>query len=91
MASKPRAISLPSTLPLNQYADQYPPSTKLAGLIGPRSRYAISVGCSVSVKSKIDTPPWYQACTMMSRPGTGMIEPLWATQFSAVVCGAGSL
>ena len=26
-----------------------------------------------------------------SRPGTGISEPLWATQFSVSVCGAGSL
>jgi hypothetical protein len=33
------------------------------------------------VKS-MEMPPWYQACTSMSRPGTGISEPLCATQFS---------
>ena len=25
----------------------------------------------------IEMPPWYQAWTKISRPGTGMIDPLW--------------
>ena len=35
-----------------------------------------------SVKSITEMPPWYQAWTKISRPGTGTMEPLWATQFS---------
>ena len=60
-------------------------------LIGPRSKKAISVGLAVSVKSIIETPPWYHAWTRMSRPGTGTSEALWATQFSCDVCTAGIL
>ena len=37
-----------------------------------------------SVKSNTETPPWYHACTMMSRPGTGISDPLCATQFSGL-------
>jgi hypothetical protein len=44
-----------------------------------------------SVKSKTLTPPWYQPCTMMSRPGTGMSPPLCDTQFSVSVCAASIL
>ena len=58
---------------------------------GPRSKNAISTGLVASVKSNTDTPPWYHACALMSRPGTGISEPLCATQFSVSVCGAGSL
>ncbi len=49
---------------------------------GPRSWYAISIGRFASVQSKIETPPWYQDCTITSRPGIGISEPLCATQFS---------
>ena len=59
--------------------------------MGPRSKKAISTGLAGSVKSNTETPPWYHACTMMSRPGTGTSDPLCATQFSCSVCGAGSL
>ena len=45
----------------------------------------------MSVQSNTDRPPWYHDCTMMSRPGTGISEPLCATQFSSDDCGAGSL
>src|SRR6185436_14382398 len=37
------------------------------------------------------TPPWYQPCTMMSRPGTGISPPLCETQFSSAVCAVGIL
>ena len=40
------------------------------------------MGFEESVKSQTETPPWYQAWTMMSLPLTGISEPLWATQFS---------
>ena len=65
--------------------------TKRSGWMGPRSKNAISTGFDESVKSKTEMPPWYHACTMTSRPGTGTSEPLCATQFSRSVCGAGSL
>src|SRR5438445_8073014 len=68
--------------PLYQYADPDPAPTGLVPSIGPRSKNAISVGCAASVQSNTEMPPWYHACTMMSRPGIGMSEPLWATQFS---------
>jgi hypothetical protein len=58
---------------------------------GPRSWKAISIGCRGSVQSKTEMPPWYHDCTITSRPGIGISEPLWATQFSCGVCGAGSL
>jgi len=58
---------------------------------GPRSKKAISTGLAEFLKSMIEMLPWYQAWTKMSRPGTGMIDPLWATQFSCSVCAAGSL
>src|SRR4029453_15141490 len=77
--------------PLYQYAGQYPPVTSCFASIGPRSKYAISTGFAESGKSNPDRPPWYHACTMMSRPGTGMSDPLCATQFSCSVCGAGIL
>jgi hypothetical protein len=76
---------------LYQYADQNPPSTSDVALTGPRSKNAISRGLAESVKSISEMPPWYHAWDRMSRPGTGMIEPLWATQFSCTVCGTGSL
>ena len=60
-------------------------------LIGPRSKKAISTGLAGSVKSNTEIPPWYHACTITSRPGIGISEPLCATQFSVAVCGAGSL
>ena len=77
--------------PLYQYADQNPPSTSDVGLIGPRSKNAISRGWAESVKSIIEMPPWYHAWTRMSRPGTGTSAPLCATQFSCRLCGTGSL
>ena len=39
----------------------------------------------------IEMPPWYQDCTIRSRPGTGMMLPLWATQFSFSLWADGSL
>ena len=51
-------------------------------LIGPRSKYPISFGFDESVKSISDAPAWYQACTMMSRPGTGTSDGKCETQFS---------
>ena len=36
------------------------------------------------MKSNTEMPPWYQACTMMSLPRTGISEPLCATQFSVL-------
>src|SRR4051794_31513737 len=86
--SSPRAISEPTMKPLYQYADQYPASTNLFESIGPRSKNAISVGCDGSVQSNTEMPPWYHACTITSRPGIGISEPLCATQFSNCVCGA---
>ena len=44
-----------------------------------------------SVNSQRETPPWYQDCTMTSRPLTGTSEPLWATQFSVLFCSRGIL
>ena len=43
------------------------------------------------MKSKTEIPPWYHAWTMMSRPGTGISEPLWATQFSVLAWVRGIL
>ena len=74
-----------------QYADHDPAASSLVESIGPRSKYAISVGWSGSVQSKTEMPPWYHPCDMMSRPGTGIREPLCATQFSFDVWGAGIL
>jgi hypothetical protein len=71
--------------------DHNPAVTSVSALIGPRSKNAISVGLAESVKSMIDSPPWYQACTRMSRPGTGTNDALWATQFSVSFCGTGNL
>jgi hypothetical protein len=77
--------------PLCQYEDHCPESTSRSALTGPRSKYAISRTLDGSVKSVTLMPPWYQACTKRSRPGTGMRFPLCATQFSCGVCAAGSL
>ena len=49
------------------------------------------MGPAGSVQSNTETPPWYQACAITSRPGMGMSEPLWATQFSSAVCATGQL
>src|SRR5690242_17234396 len=89
--SRPRAISELTITPLYQYADQVPPDSIRVESIGPRSKKAISCGCFASVQSNTEMPPWYHDCTITSRPGIGMSEPLWATQFSCAVCGAGSL
>ena len=70
---------------------QYPPLASSLASTGPRSKYAISLGFAGSVQSNTDSPPWYQAWTMTSRPGIGISEPLWATQVSCAVCGAGIL
>src|SRR5437868_12120364 len=89
--SSPRAISELTITPLYQYADQVPPPTIFVESTGPRSKNAISCGCLASVQSNTEIPPWYHDCTMISRPGIGISEPLCATQFSFAVCGAGSL
>jgi len=89
--SRPRAISELTMTPLYQYTDHDPPSPICVESDGPRSWKAISTGRLGSVNSKTEMPPWYHDCTMMSRPGTGMSDPLWATQFSNFVCGAGIL
>src|ERR671929_2211631 len=89
--SSPRAISELTIAPLYQYTDHDPPIVNRVESIGPRSKNAISFGCAASVQSNTEMPPWYHACTITSRPGIGMREPLWATQFSKLVCGAGSL
>src|SRR5262245_26784567 len=39
---------------------------------GPRSKNAISVGCLGSVQSNTESPPWYQAWIITSRPGIGL-------------------
>ena len=57
----------------------------------PRAKKAISWTWRGSVKSKTEMPPWYHACTMMSRPGTGISDPLCATQFQTGSSGAGRL
>ena len=44
-----------------------------------------------SEKSTSEAPPWYQACTKMSRPGTGTSDGMWLTQFSCVRLQTGSL
>ncbi len=77
--------------PLYQYPDHMPPVTSDAALTGPRSKKASSFGWAESVKSNTEIPPWYQAWLITSRPGTGTSVPLWATQFSCEVCGAGIL
>ena len=89
--SSPRAISELTITPLYQYADQLPPMAMCVESAGPRSKNAISNGLPASVQSNTEMPPWYQACTITSRPGIGIMEPLCATQFSSDVCGAGSL
>ena len=58
---------------------------------GPRSKKATSTGLAGSVQSKTETPPWYHDWAITSRPGIGMSEPLWATQFSWAVWATGSL
>ena len=89
--SSPREISELTITPLYQYTDQVPPPIIRVESTGPRSKKAISIGCEASVQSNTDTPPWYQLCTMMSRPGTGTSDPLCATQFSCSVWAAGIL
>ena len=77
--------------PLYQYADQCPALTSRVVSIGPRSKYAISTGRMGSVQSNTLIPPWYHDCTITVRPGTGISDPLCATQFSVRVCAAGIL
>src|SRR3954462_14885485 len=89
--SRPRAISELTIEPLYQYTDHEPPMEKRVESTGPRSKNAISFGCAASVQSNTEIPPWYHACTITSRPGLGITEPLCATQFSKRVCGAGIL
>src|SRR6185295_1709984 len=89
--SRPRPISELTITPLYQYADHVPALPWRVESTGPRSKKAISVGCDTSVQSNTDTPPWYHDCTITSRPGIGMSEPLCATQFSRVVWAAGIL
>src|SRR3954468_17908850 len=89
--SNPRAISELTMTPLYQYDDHEPPVIRRDGSSGPRSKYAISTGCEMSVQSNTEMPPWYHPCTMTSRPGIGIREPLCATQFSDDVCVAGIL
>src|SRR3712207_5330903 len=89
--SSPREISELTIEPLYQYTDHEPPGPWRVESDGPRSKKAISFGFFASVQSKTEMPPWYHACTITSRPGIGIREPLWATQFSSDVCGAGSL
>jgi len=55
--SSPRVISELTMLPLYQYADHAPPSTMRVESSGPRSKYAISLGCLASVQSKTEMPP----------------------------------
>src|SRR3954465_9550168 len=88
--SSPRVISELTITPLYQYADHDPLSLRVVSA-GPRSKKAISRGCAASVQSKTEIPPLYHACAITSRPGIGISDPLWATQFSAFVWGAGSL
>src|ERR1051325_3256357 len=87
----PRPISELTITPLYQYADQVPPLPIRVESTGPRSKKPISLGCAGSVHSNIETPPWYHDCTITSRPGVGIIEPLGATQSSCGVCTPGSL
>src|SRR3982751_5439606 len=89
--SRPRLISELTRRPLYQYTDHEPASSSFCASTGPQSKYAISRGCAASVQSNIEIPPWYHACTITSRPGIGISDPLCATQFSLEVCGAGSL
>src|SRR6476646_11673495 len=89
--SSPREISEVTMTPLYQYDDHSPPSPILVESTGPRSKKAISLGCAASVQSNTEMPPWYHACTITSRSGIGISEPLCATQFSSWVCGAGLL
>ncbi len=88
MTSRPRPISELTIAPLYQYTDHVPALPMRMESTGPRSKYAISFGFRASVQSKTETPPWYHDCTITSRPGIGMSEPLCATQFSLSVCGA---
>ena len=70
-------------LPLySRPASRHPESNDRWQSIGTAIEERDLDGCRRVVKSNTDTPPWYHACTMMSRPGTGMIDPLCATQFS---------
>src|SRR5215475_1860993 len=80
--SSPRAISELTISPLYQYTDHEPPIDMCVESTGPRSKNAISFGCDASVQSNTEMPPWYHACTITSRPGIGINEPLCATQFS---------
>src|SRR5687768_5658189 len=89
--SRPRAISELTMAPLYQYTDHEPPIDIFVESAGPRSWNAISLMFFGSVQSKIEMPPWYHACTITSRSGIGINDPLWATQFSLSVCAAGSL
>src|SRR5678816_3989277 len=89
--SSPRAISELTMTPLYQYTDHDPPMVNRVESTGPRSKNAISLAWAASVQSNTEMPPWYQAWTMMSRPGIGIREPLWATQFSTEVCTPGIL
>src|SRR6185503_8296458 len=82
--SSPRAISELTMLPLYQYTDHEPPIVNFVESTGPRSKNAISFGFFASVQSNTEMPPWYHDCTITSRPGIGINDPLWATQFS---CG----
>src|SRR5207249_10504717 len=79
------------SFPTRRSSDLDPPLANLVESTGPRSKNAISFGCAGSVQSKTEMPPWYHACTITSRPGTGMSDPLCATQFSFAVCGASIL
>src|SRR5258708_4119184 len=88
--SSPRVISELTITPLYQYADHEPLSLSVVSA-GPRSKKAISRGCAGGGQSKTEKPPPYHPPALTPRPGIGMSEPLWATQFSTFVCGAGSL
>src|SRR6185436_17329296 len=83
--SMPRAISELTMLPLYQYTDHDPPIAMRVLSTGPRSKLAISFGCDGSVQSNTEMPPWYHDCTITSRPGIGISDPLCATQFSFAV------
>src|SRR5207237_6880239 len=83
--SSPRPISELTITPLYQYTDQVPALPIVVESAGPRSKNAISLGCAASVQSNTEMPPWYHDCTMTSRPGIGINEPLCATQFSRAV------
>src|SRR5262245_11481008 len=89
--SSPRAISELTMAPLYQYTDHEPPAPTFVESEGPRSWYAISNGFAGLVQSNTEIPPWYHPCTITSRPGIGISDPLCATQFSRAVCGAGIL